>query len=163
LPSIPQYLLKGKGYSINDSDLRFADENVRRGFSRTYEAAILSGDYHSGPLSLIIPFGIWGVIAFVWLMAAGLLYLFRNYRSGDPALKTINTFLLVFFLARLFCFLFVFGGYYSDIAAFIGLLGLSVSLNGSEPYKAEEPTEEEKAEEIFAKGLGSNRLPVPLP
>jgi len=126
---VPKYLLLGKGLGINSAEMASltADESI--------ENAELAGDYHSGPLSLIVPFGIFGVIGFVWLMGAGLRVLYRNYQFGDPAFKTMNRFLFAYFIAKLVLFLSVFGGFYSDLMVFTGLLGLSVSLNGGEARK----------------------------
>ena len=63
LPEIPRYLLKGKGFGLDPTDLSFAEQNSR--FGTGYVGSMTAGDYHSGPLSLIIPLGIWGVIGFV--------------------------------------------------------------------------------------------------
>ena len=60
LPQIPQYLLVGKGYTFS------AAEQAEL-MSRNIESFELVGDYHNGPLSVILPLGIPGVIAFVWL------------------------------------------------------------------------------------------------
>ena len=57
-------------------------------------------------------------------------YLLWNYRHGHSELVRINTFLLVLFIAKVLFFIFVFGGFYSDIYVFAGIAGLSVSLNG---------------------------------
>ena len=92
--------------------------------------AELSADYHSGPLSLILPFGIFGVIGFLWFIAAALRVLYRNCKFGNPLYLRSNRFILAFFIAKLILFFFVFGGFYSDLAIFTGLAGLSVSLNG---------------------------------
>jgi hypothetical protein len=90
----------------------------------------LAGDYHSGPLSVILPFGIWGVIAFVWFLFAATRVLHANYRYGDPSLRMINTFLLAIFVARVILFFLIVGALNSDMLVFCGWLGLSVSLNG---------------------------------
>ncbi|HWX18520.1 MAG TPA: hypothetical protein VN578_01315 [Candidatus Binatia bacterium] len=148
LPDIPRYLLKGKGYSFDPSELAFAEENAGRGYTSQYEGTIMVGDYHSGPLSVIIPFGIWGVIGFIWFLAATLRYLYRNYRDGDLALRQINTFLLAYFIARILQFIFVFGGFYSEFYVFAGLAGLSASLNGPIRAKEEEETSAETEEEL---------------
>jgi hypothetical protein len=79
---------------------------------------------------VVIPFGIWGVIALLWFWIAGWRALWKNYRYGDPALRTVNIFLLAYFIARVFQFLIVFGGLYGDIYYFTSIIGLSVSLNG---------------------------------
>ena len=132
LPEVPKHLLLGKGYSIDATAMYFSGD-YNNHIDEGYGWALVSGDYHSGPLSLVMPFGIWGIIAFSWFCYAALKYLYRNFQSGPPELHLINTFLLTCFVARLIFFLFVFGGFYSDLYHFTGLLGLSVSLNGAEP------------------------------
>jgi hypothetical protein len=130
LPEVPHYLLLGKGYGINAQDLELAQTGLRSGMVDSSEVAIMAGDYHNGPLSTIIPLGIWGVLGFTWLLAAGTRVLWKNWKHGPPELKRINTFLLSLFVAKIIFFLFVFGSLYSDMAAFVGLLGFGVSLNG---------------------------------
>ena len=127
---IPNYFWLGKGYATSSSDLYFAQQSALRGLAGNFETSLVAGDYHSGPLSVIIPFGIWGVLAFVALLLAIGRTLYCNYRFGDPALKTINTLLFAYFLARVVSFLFIFGAFDSDLIIFCALAGLSVSLNG---------------------------------
>lgn len=129
MAQVPQYLLVGKGYAIDPTELNIAAMGAAARGS-TADQAILAGDYHSGPLSLLVPLGIWGALAMIWFWAATARYLIQNYRFGDPALKGANTFLLVLFLSRLFFFLFIFGGFYTDLYYFTGIAGLSVALNG---------------------------------
>jgi len=135
LPTVPKYLIKGKGFAVDQADL---DLVIRNKFSRDYDGAMASGDYHSGPLSLIIPLGIFGVIGFVWFLVASMKVLRSNYRYGDPELKTINMFLMAFFAVRIFFYFFIFGSLYSDLFFFTSLIGLSVSLNHGvcQPSKA---------------------------
>jgi len=129
-PEIYKYFWLGKGFSINPTDQYLALQAVRRGLTADYEMMILSGDYHSGPLSVLIPFGIWGVLAFLAFVVAALRLLYRNYRYGDAALQKINTFLLSFFVTKIIMFVGVFGAIHLDIAVFAGIVGMSVSLNG---------------------------------
>src|SRR5439155_8412052 len=105
------------------------------------EGSELAGDYHSGPLSVIIPFGLPGMFAFIWFLVAGFKVVRRNYRFGDPAFRRVNMFLLAFFIAKVIFFFGVFGGFYSDLASFTGLLALSVSINGGMAQKAVAPAE----------------------
>lgn len=133
VPEIPKYLIKGKGYAIDPGDLYMAS------FGSSVVGAALCGDYHNGLLTLIIPFGIFGVIAFVWFLVASFRYMIHFYRYGDPNLKTINTYLLVAFSVQLLTYLFIFGNFYTDLPHFIGLIGFSVSLNGLPERQAEEP------------------------
>jgi len=133
LPQVPQHLLLGKGLAMSQEDFGLAAEHVltdARALTEDQWGAALAGDYHNGPLSVVIPFGIWGVIAWVWFSAAGLWVLYRNYRYGDPALKSVNTFLLASVVIRMLMFWFIVGGFYQDILYYVGVVGLNVSLNG---------------------------------
>jgi hypothetical protein len=130
LPDIPKYFWLGKGLGISGSDLELAMELQRRGSLSSQEVMILAGDYHSGPLSLIIPLGIWGALAFIWFLAAAIRALYLNYRYGDENLKGVNALLLAYFLARTIFYFFIFGGFYGDLAVFCGIIGLNLSLNG---------------------------------
>ena len=77
-----------------------------------------------------MPFGAWGAIALLWFWVASLRVLYANYRYGDPAFQTINSFLFAYFVVKIFHFLVIFGGLESDLANFAALIGLSVSING---------------------------------
>ncbi len=139
---IPKYFWIGKGFAVNPTDLYFAQEGVKRGLGKGYDWAIVAGDYHSGPLSLIIPFGIFGVIGFFWLLIAGFKVLRRNYHYGSPELVIVNRFFLTLFCARVFFFFFVFGSLTEDLWIFSALVGVSLSINGGvarEPSKAPLP------------------------
>ncbi|MDB6109910.1 MAG: O-Antigen ligase [Pedosphaera sp.] len=129
LPDIPKYFFKGKGYTIDPGDLYMSIVSGFAGNKAGENSGVVSGDYHSGPLSVIIPFGIFGVAAFVWFLSASVRFLYQKYRFGDPALHNINTFLLAFFIVRIFGFVFLFGSLYSEMFMFTGLIGFSVSLN----------------------------------
>jgi hypothetical protein len=143
IPQIPKYFWKGKGYLVNPHDLELASNQAFRMDAGTAYGAILSGDYHSGPLSVIIPLGIFGVIGFVWFLTAAIRVLYHNYKYGDPSLRRINACLLAVFVARVIEFIFVFGSLYGDLCIFTGLIGFGVSLNGEVRPQAEEvPIEE---------------------
>jgi hypothetical protein len=141
LPEIPQYLLLGKGYAITRRDLDLlagTDAAIRATFVED-EYMALSGTYHSGPFSVVMTFGIWGVITVVWFWIAGIWVLYNNYRYGDPALRTVNTFLLAVFVAQIIFFILIGGDIGSDMLHFCGWLGLSVSLNGGVCHPAPQP------------------------
>ncbi|MEO7299441.1 MAG: O-antigen ligase family protein [Verrucomicrobiota bacterium] len=128
MPEVPRYFLLGKGFAVPSRDLEMmAGSSVST--SQSIEIAILAGDYHNGPLSLIIPLGIWGVIGFIWFLLASFNVLRQNYRFGSEHLKNLNRFLLVYFLAKTIFFFLFFGSFYTDLFQFTGLVGLSVSLN----------------------------------
>jgi hypothetical protein len=138
---IPHYLIKGKGYSISADD--WVILGIKSQIESSAEVMLKTGDFHNGPLSVIIPFGIFGVIAFIWFLTASVRYLFHNYRFGDSRLKVINTFLLAAFVAKIVFFVIVFGAFHTDLLSFMSLVGFGVSLNGPpEPVVEEQATEQ---------------------
>jgi hypothetical protein len=139
LPDVPRYFFKGKGYSLNPGELAMSRENAFRGFGASSDPLALSGDYHNGPLSVLIPFGIWGAIALTWFVCAALRLLYLNFVYGDPALKSLNCILLSCFIARVIFFLFLAGGFEADLAYFTALAGLGLSLNGPVRARQERP------------------------
>jgi hypothetical protein len=127
---VPEYLLIGKGYAIDPTDLYLADEATKMGILPDYSLSIAAGDYHSGGLSILIPFGVFGSAAFLWVLGAGIKVLYCNRRYGEPRLKMINNLFFSYFLTQCFFYFFVFGSFDSQLYVFLGLLGMSVSLNG---------------------------------
>ncbi len=101
----------------------------------------MTGNYHNGPLSVLLPFGIFGSIAFVWLLIAGIRVVYQNYQFGDPAYHHMNTFLFAYFVVKSVFFFTVFGALATDLPMFLGLLAMSISLNGgvAKPVVAPQP------------------------
>ena len=131
-PEVPRYLFKGKGYSIDQRELMQVQDAAMRGYGTSQEVALFAGDYHNGPLSVVIPFGIYGVVAFLGFLGLGLRVLYNNHRYGDQTLRQINAFLLATFMARALLFILVYGSFFAELFYFTGILGLTVSLNGGE-------------------------------
>jgi hypothetical protein len=129
VPEVPQYLWKGKGYAMNPTDYYLAQAAAARGIMKDYEPYLISGEYHSGILTLIIPLGIWGTLAFLAFLAAGARILYWNHRYGDADLRAVNTFMLAFFLAKTVYYFVVFGSFYSELRVFTGVVGFSLCLN----------------------------------
>ena len=123
-PEIPQHLLVGKGYAYSETERRQA---AMRGGTESVEMA---GNFHNGPISVILPFGLPGLMVFIWFVVAGLRVLYQNYRFGDPALHNVNTFLFAYFVVHVLFFFAVYGQFYSDMHTLLGPLGLGISLNG---------------------------------
>jgi hypothetical protein len=140
LPEVPQHLFRGKGWGVDSRDylstLQMGDP------TDPLAGTIMAGDFHNGPLSVLLPFGLYGAIAITWFLAAGLRVVHRNWKFGDPALHQVNALLLAMFAAKVIWFFCFFGSLHSDMAGFLGLLGLSVALNGAEAYslaRADQP------------------------
>jgi hypothetical protein len=130
MPQIPKYFWVGKGYTASASDYYLTQQAMRMGFLRDFEGSLLAGDYHNGPLSVIIPFGIWGVLAFLFFLGASFVVLLRNHRYGLAPVRHINTYLLAAFIAKVTFFFFIFGAVHLDVPAIAGLVAFSISLNG---------------------------------
>ncbi len=130
LPEVPEHLLLGKGYSLSATELNDVAMNATFGFEQAQEGSILAGDYHNGPLSLVMPLGLWGVVGFFWLAVAGAKVLYANHRFGPPELQAVNNFLFASFVTKIAFFLLIFGSFYSDLLSLVGLIGLGMSLNG---------------------------------
>ena len=129
LPQIPEHLLVGKGYAISREDwsAEMGAGAAVQAADPAQQALALSSDYHNGPLSVILPFGIWGAIAFVWFIAGALWLMYRNYRYSRPELKGVNAFLLAIFTSTTLAF---YGASLAtNMIGFTGLLGMSVAIN----------------------------------
>jgi hypothetical protein len=133
-PKVPDYLLLGKGYALSQEDFQGMGSGTFVNFSASHidaseEALAISGDYHNGPLSTLMTFGIWGAIGILWLMAATAFVLYRNYRYGDPELHIFNAFMLASGISAIVFFLFVVGAFQNDVGGFAKLAGFSLAMN----------------------------------
>lgn len=125
----PRYALLGKGYGIDPSMLQMSQYNVQLGFGMRAETAVVAGEYHNGPLSVLIPLGAWGGLAFGWFMVASVRRLRWFCQHGDPALRVINRFLLSMFIAKIIFFTVFFGAITSDLIGFVMLIALAECFN----------------------------------
>jgi O-antigen ligase len=143
-PLVPQYFFIGKGYGFDSSDLILSaittEKEMERGIHNpANDSLMITGDYHQGILTLIIPLGIFGVLAFAAFCWGGVRVLYANFRHGDPELLRINTFLLSFFIGNIIFYVVIFGSFYQDLMLFTGAVGLSLTLNGGVRQKAPAP------------------------
>jgi len=155
IPTIPQYLLVGKGYSIDAQEMQNRQSFEQFNANASAANALAASDYHSGPLSLIIPMGLFGTIGFLWFLAAGFRVLLNNYRHGDPVNHRTNTFLLAYFVTKTVFFFAVYGSFQNELAMFTGIVALSASINGGMCKPAVAPAKPNPAYLPF-------RLPKPL-
>lgn len=149
LPQVPHYFWLGKGLAMTERDYAFAAANLAgetTAFSDDQSWAALSADYHNGPLSVIIPFGIWGAIAFLWFLISGFRVVLKNYRYGNSDLKIANTYLLAAYVGQVIGFMVIYGSLYSDMRLFVGWVGLSVAINNGVAKPVVEPVVQTVAE-----------------
>jgi hypothetical protein len=129
LPQIPPHLLLGKGYAISTEDFQTMSESFRV-VDASQQGLALTSDFHNGPLSVILPLGIWGAIVVLWLLIAAAWAMYCNYRYGDESLRTINIYFWVVCLHFIIRFFFIYGSLATDMMPVAGLIGLSIALNG---------------------------------
>src|SRR5437899_3764300 len=130
VPEVPKHFWLGKGLAVSSAELELAPALAGRSHMASQEAAILTGTYHNGPLTVLIPFGIWGAIGWCWFLVAAIRALYLNHRYGPESLQRINTFLLAFLVAKTIAFLTIYGDFRSEFVSFVGIAGFSVALNG---------------------------------
>jgi hypothetical protein len=159
LPEIPRYFFLGKGltFEANDMAMYYSLGNDQVG-GQAGGGMNLSSDYHNGPLSVIIPFGVWGALGFLWFLVASIRVMWKNYKYGESDLRKINTLLMCYFFAKTIMFMIVFGGLYGDLVTFAGIVGLSISLNRGVAAKAVPVPE--RSEVVFNR---FRRLPMGRP
>jgi hypothetical protein len=134
-PKVPEYLLLGKGFGLSKEDYDMIGGGTFAQFQQSRidasdDPLAISSDFHSGPLTTLIPFGIWGAIGITWLMGAATFVMYRNYKYGDPALQTFNTYMFVLCVTSVISFLFIFGGFTDDVTNFAKFAGFSIAMNG---------------------------------
>ncbi|MGH7940077.1 MAG: O-antigen ligase family protein, partial [Limisphaerales bacterium] len=161
LPEIPKHFWLGKGYALSPEDFNAelaSGAAIKNTADASQQGLALASDYHNGPLSVILPFGIWGVIAVGCFFISGLWVTYRNYRYSPPELQRLNAFLFATFIWSVIVF---FGGSLAvGMSAFTGLLGLSVAINrGVRRKPAEENRNVPFSIPIRSRRLA--RMPVP--
>jgi hypothetical protein len=154
LPQVPRYLLVGKGYAITMEDFQnMGRDSAFHTVDMSQQGLALSGDYHNGPLSVIIPFGIWGVIVFLWVVIAGMRVLYCNFRHGAASLRTVNTYFWVLYLYIFLRFLFVYGSFTDDMMFFASTIGFSIALNGGVCRPVTQPVQASQSMAHLAKRI----------
>jgi hypothetical protein len=132
-PQVPSYLLLGKGYRLTSLDFESMGVNSAFGGAAAVDASqeglAISNDFHSGPLSTLICFGLWGAVGMLAIMLAGLRIVYRNFKYGDPELRNVNAMLLASHVHHVLYYFFIFGAFESDVAGFAQTVGFSVALN----------------------------------
>ena len=163
MPELPKRVILGKGYSLDPTHLYMVQQGIIKGFGGSYEGSLASGDYHNGPLSVYIPLGGLGALAFVLFLVASTRVLYRNYRHGRAELRQVNTLLFATHVTHMIFFTFVFGSFHVEFYQFIGPLGLSVSFNGgvASPSSPENRTGQ-GLRDSFSRRSGVGRIEVPI-
>ncbi|MDE3100328.1 MAG: hypothetical protein KGJ88_12730 [Verrucomicrobiota bacterium] len=159
LPDVPHYLLLGKGFAFDSTDLILAGYGMQHGLADSFEDAMITDDYHQGILPVIIPLGVWGFAVFLAFCWGGFRALYANYCHGDPELLRINTFLLSLFVTQVLWYLFVYGEFYLDLMSMVGVVGLNLALNNG----VKKPAPAHRAAAVQQAGEPGVKLPAMQP
>jgi len=166
-PKVPEYLLLGKGYTLTRDDYQmigdgqFAMQQMSH-VEGSDEALAISSDFHNGPLSTLIPFGIWGGIGMLWLMGAVVHILYRNFKYGETGLLTLNTFLLASCVVSIISFFLIFGAFQGDVGSFGALAGFSIAMNGGVGKRPAKATSNPRIKPLPKLPLPIANGPVPI-
>jgi hypothetical protein len=160
LPQVPQHLLIGKGFAISPEDYNQM-MTAGTGFTAVDAAGqglALANDYHNGMLSVVLGFGVWGLIVLVWFMFAGVRVMYNNMRYGRAELYSFNAMLFVLFFYEMASYLCCFGGLSisGDMVLLTGPLGMSIALNHGMCRPAPKPV-------ALVKTAGQRRIIPNLP
>jgi hypothetical protein len=126
---VPRYFWLGKGMTINTLDMDWAETLSRFG-GKQWDYSYITGEHHNGFFSVIIAFGVWGLLAFAGFIGVGFWVLLQNYRFGEERLRSVNGFLLLNYIGWVLLFFSYWGTLYWSMRDFAGILGLAVALNG---------------------------------
>jgi hypothetical protein len=166
LPQIPKYLMLGKGYKISSEtyDLSMAANSpIQRAIDAAEDPLALASEFHSGPLSVVIPLGLWGVATWLWFWIAGFYVVWRNFRFGDSDLRHVNNFIFASYIMKFIMFIFVAGNLVNDMAGFTGLVGLSVAINSGVRGRHQSPASALAARKVIPYRPQPVPAPPPLP
>lgn len=126
---VPTYFWMGKGLAISARDMEWAETLTRFG-GRSWDYAYITGEHHNGFFSVILSFGIWGLLTFLGFIGVGVRILWQNYRYGEARLQSVNAFLFLYYCGWVVLFFTFFGTLYWTFRDFTGILALGVALNG---------------------------------
>ena len=128
IQEVPRYFWLGKGMAVSTTDMELRDVFEKASGGNLYGSYIVN-EHHNGLIGVLLPYGIWGLLSFIWLLWAGIWVLAHNFRHGSEALRHVNAFALAAFLAWIPIFFTVQGTLHWQLKNFTGLVGLSVALN----------------------------------
>lgn len=115
LSEIPDFWLMGKGLAFT-----FA-EKIPRWFGSHYSWAIITRNYHNGPLSLLITLGVFGSIFFILFLYKVNKFNYLTYKSKfkNSSLKHLHTVIYAYFLTEIAFFITIFGDVHISIPRLI--------------------------------------------
>ncbi len=137
LEIVPEHFFIGRGLAFNPAHLWMIDFSRQRGI----DWAIISHNYHSGPLSLLIDFGIVGLVSGSGIMIVGA---WRHYRYlsakwHSRLLQRFHQVILASFCVDVVRFFLIHGDAASSIAAFLVQVAMLEGFVRTDNVMQEEP------------------------
>ncbi len=121
---VPDYLLIGKGLTINPEDLN-AMMSMR---TDTVTMALMSHTYHNGPLALLLDLGVLGLVAGSGFLIASAVEFYKRLATPieDPLLRRAYCFYTAYYIYQVLNFFFIYG----DLQSFTMMFMFSAILWG---------------------------------
>jgi hypothetical protein len=122
---VPRYWLIGRGFAFDPGVIGSTGGRI----GHTVEYAIATHNYHSGPLSLLIDFGVFGFVFASAIIAGGAVHHVRllSARWNDPGLSRMHRVILASYCVNVFRFYCIHGDAAGSMIAFLLQLAM---LNG---------------------------------
>lgn len=119
IPRIPEYLWIGRGFVADVSSAAWMQAN----YYTSVEFAWTVSNYHSGPLSILLTFGLPGTIAFFGFLFSGVGYGISKLRQcreyHDLYAYTLLQFLILLVCQKIFLYIFVMGEIRASLPEFV--------------------------------------------
>ncbi len=136
---VPNYLWVGKGYALNPADI--TSMAARRD---SVLMAVFTQDYHNGPLSLLLVFGIPGLLMGTGFLVASSYELIKRARNlgQDPFIRRFYFVFTARYIFSAVTFFVIFGdARESFVQAFVMMAFLNMAYRAERPVAAAEPAE----------------------
>lgn len=127
---VPEYFWLGKGLAIRSEDMDWVQVVRRyREATQPWYASYLTGEHHNGLLSVLLSFGIFGLLGFFWFAGVVFWVLRQNMKYGDEDVACLNRLLYAFYFVYLALFCTYFGTLYWQLRDITGIVGVSIAIN----------------------------------
>jgi hypothetical protein len=139
---VPKHWLTGKGLAYHPAHLVDQSE-VQVDYWVELHNFVVLGEYHNGPLSLLVCFGIWGLLLMVALFIAAWRRCLAQARRewGDPYLRNFHLVCFSLYAVGVLAFLFIYGDLQYSLQNLLTLVVIMELLVRSDPLLSKPPVD----------------------
>lgn len=141
---IPQYFLLGKGFGFNGTEMT----RIMMSDPNSIYWALVSGAYHNGYLSLLLLFGIGGLVLGLWILVAVVWRHWKLVRArwNNPSLQRAHQAFFAFSAMSLIVYLTIYGDVASVFPQFFYFWAIMESLRKTDEFETPQSVEESSVE-----------------